>query len=71
MDPQMYLRRHSEELSRKYPGKYIAIIDGNVVAADRSPLAAFNKAKKKAPNKEIGIFYMATDEEMVTLLILR
>lgn len=70
MDPQVYLRKHSEEWSRKYPGKYIAVVDGQVVAADLSPLAAFNRAKQKAGGKEIAIFYMATDEEMVTLLIL-
>ena len=70
MDAQLYLRRHSEELSRKYPGKYIAVVDGKVVAADLSPLAAFNKAKEKAGDKAIAIFYMATDKEMVTLLIL-
>lgn len=70
MDAQLYLRRHSEELSRKYPGKYIAVVDEKVVAADISPFIAFNKAKEKAGKKEIAIFYMATDEEMVTLLIL-
>jgi len=70
MDPQLYLRKHSEEWSRKYPGKYIAVVDGKVMAADLSPLAAFNKAKERAGKKEIAIFYMATDEEMVTLLIL-
>ena len=70
MDPQTYLRKHSEELSRKYPGKYIAVVDGQVVAADLSPLTAFNNAKGKAAGKEIGIFYMATDEEMVTPLVL-
>jgi len=69
MDSYMYLRKHSEEWSRKYPGKYIAVVDGKVLAADLSPLAAFTKAKGKAGDREIAIFYMATDEEMVTLLI--
>lgn len=70
MDAQVYLRRHSEEWSRKYPGKYIAVVDGKVVAADISPVAAFNKAKGIAGGKEIAIFYMATDEEMITLLMI-
>ncbi len=70
MDPQIYLKKHSEELSRKYPGKYVAVVDGKVIAVDISPIIAFNAAKEKVGNKEIAIFYMATDEEMVTLLIL-
>ncbi len=70
MDAQTFLKKHSEELSRKYSGKYIAVIDENVVAADISPALAFKIAKEKSGGKEIAIFYMATDEEMVTLLIL-
>ncbi len=67
MDAQLYLKRHSEELSRKYPGKYVAIVDENVVAVDHSPLIAFNKAKSIAGDREIAVFYMATDEETVAL----
>ncbi len=69
MDAQIFLKKNSEELSRKYPGKYLAIVDEKVVAIDISPAVAFNKAKEIALGKEIAIFYMATDEEMVTLLI--
>ena len=70
MDAKIYLEKNSEKLSQKYPGKYIAVVDGEVIAVDISPAVAFNKAKEKAGKKEIAVFYMPTDEEMVTLLIL-
>ena len=70
MDAQLYLKRNSEELSRKYSGKYVAVVDDEVIAVDVNPSAAFNKAKEKTQGKEIAIFYMAKDEELVTILIL-
>jgi len=68
MDAQLYLLKNSESLSKKYPGKYVAVVEEKVVAVDSSPLNAYNKAKEKHGDKEIAIFYMPTDEEMVTLL---
>ncbi len=70
MDAKTFLKEHSEELSRKYSGKYVAVVDGEVIAVDISAAVAFNKAKEKADSKEIAVFYMATDEEMITLLII-
>jgi len=68
MEPHEYLLKHSQKLSEKYPGKYIAVVRDKVVAVSRSAMVVFKEAKKKFPEGEIAIFYMPTDEETVTLL---
>jgi hypothetical protein len=68
MEAYEYLLRHSQELSEKYPGKYVAIIEDKVVAVSRSAVQAFKEAKKKFLGDEIGIFYMPREEETVTFL---
>ena len=64
----MVLRKHSikdslstiwEKLRRKYPGRYVAVVDGHVVASGRDQLLVYRKAEKGIPiDKEIGIFYI-------------
>lgn len=68
MKSNEYLLKHSQELSERYPGKYIAIIDDELVAIGDSEFEVFKKAKEKYPDKEVSIAYLPTDEEMVTLL---
>lgn len=68
MEAHEFLLRHSQELSRKYPGKYLAIVDKEVVGVSSSSHEAFIKAKAKYPDKKVHITYMPTDEEMITLL---
>lgn len=68
MKAEEYLLKHSQELSKKYSGKYIAIVDGKVTAVSRSAVQAYKEAKRRFPNKEIGIFYMPTEEETMVLL---
>ena len=63
-----FLLKHSQKLSEKYPGKYLAIVDNEVVAVSNSGHEAFKKAKNKYPHRKVHITYMPTDEEMVTLL---
>lgn len=65
---ETYLLKHSQELSEKYPGKYIAIVEDEIVAVSDSGLEVYKKAKEKYPDKEVYISYIPTDEEMVTLL---
>lgn len=63
-----YLLEHSQELSEKYPGKYVAIVNNKLVAVSDSGLEVYKKAKEKYPDKEVHISYIPMDEEMVTLL---
>lgn len=68
MDAETYLQKYSEELSRKYPGKYVAIVDGEIVAVASNALIAFKKAKEKMGGKEIAIFYISSDDERTILI---
>ncbi|MBI2339213.1 MAG: hypothetical protein HYU99_02440 [Deltaproteobacteria bacterium] len=54
---------------RRYPGRYLAVVDGKVLAVGRSRLAAFKKIEKKVPqNKEVGLFYIPTPNQYPMLL---
>jgi len=68
MEAHEFLLEHSQELSEKYPGKYVAIVGGELVAIGYSEPEVFEKAKEKYLDKEVSIAYLPTDEEMVTLL---
>lgn len=63
-----FLLEHSQELSEKYAGKYIAVVDNKLVAIGRSNLEVFRKAKEKHPTKMVSISYIPRKDELVTLL---
>ena len=63
-----FLLEHSQELSKKYSGKYIAVVDNKLVAISQSEFEAFRLAKKKYPNKMISLSYIPRKDELVTLL---
>lgn len=68
MNTQEFLLKHSQEWSKKYPGRYIAVIGDKLVAINKSAIEAFNEAKKKFPDKEVCIEYIPTKKETITLL---
>ncbi len=59
---------HSEELSKKYSGKYIAVVDNKLVVIGNSNLEVFKKAKEQHPKRLISISYIPRKDELVTLL---
>ena len=63
-----FLVKHSQELSKKYPGKYLAMVDDRLVSIGNSNLEVFKKAKEKYPKKLISISYIPRKDELVTLL---
>ncbi|MDI6826786.1 MAG: DUF5678 domain-containing protein [Candidatus Aenigmarchaeota archaeon] len=63
-----YFFKHSEELSQKYPGKYIAVADDKLVAISRNNAEVFQIAKQKYPKKMVSISYIPRKDELVTLL---
>lgn len=66
------LSRIWEELRRRYPGKYVAVIDGRVVTSGRDQLTVYRKAEKGIPiDKEIGIFYVPEKNARPLLLKIR
>ncbi|MBI2652488.1 hypothetical protein HYX00_03390 [Candidatus Woesearchaeota archaeon] len=68
METNEFLSKHSQELSEKYPGKYLAIVDAEVVSISSSSHEAFKKAKEKYPDKKIHISYMPTPAEVNILI---
>ena len=63
-----YLLKHSQELSEKYSGKYVAVVGDKLVAINNSAVNAFKIAKGKYPDEKVCISYIPTEEETVTLL---
>ncbi|PIP14124.1 MAG: hypothetical protein COX49_00250 [bacterium (Candidatus Stahlbacteria) CG23_combo_of_CG06-09_8_20_14_all_40_9] len=68
MEAHEFLLKHSQELSEKYPGKYVGIVGDKLVSVNNSAVNAFKEAKEKFPDKEVCIDYIPTEEETVTLL---
>jgi len=64
-----YFLKHVPELSRKYAGKHVAIVDRKIVAIGRKASVVFRKAIKNIPqNKPVGIFYLPTKNEALVFL---
>ena len=64
-----YILFHSLELSKKYAGKHIAVVDNKVIAVGKNRLIVYKKAVKNIPqNKKVGIYYLPTKDEIVTAL---
>ncbi len=68
MEAYEFLLRHSQEWSKKYPGKYVALVKDKLVAVSDSGLEALKKARKKYPKQKKSIFYIPTKDETVPLL---
>ncbi|MCD6247898.1 MAG: hypothetical protein J7J17_00325 [Hadesarchaea archaeon] len=63
-----FVAEHSQELFERYPGKYLALVDNEIVAVGRSMLEVFKRAEEKYPNKLIRISYIPREDELVMLL---
>lgn len=64
-----YFLSHSRELSKKYPGKHIAVVDNAVVAVGKNRLEVYNKAVKSIPKtQKVGIYYLPSKDEILTAL---
>ena len=63
-----FLVKHSQEMSKKYPGKYIAVVNNRLVAIGKDNLEVFKKAKEKYLGKLISISYIPRKDELETLL---
>ena len=52
----------------EYTGQYIAWIDEKIVAAGKTSLEVYKKAKKKSSDKLITLEYVPTKRETITFL---
>jgi len=60
--------KHTRLLSRRYPGRYVAIVDDHVVAVGRSRSLVYRQATQQLPaEKTIGVVYLPHREELVNV----
>ena len=64
-----YLLKHSHQLSQRYGGKYVAVVDDRIVGVGASHLKAFQAiAQPVPPTREVGIYYIPLPEESTVAL---
>ncbi|HLC88482.1 MAG TPA: DUF5678 domain-containing protein [Candidatus Nanoarchaeia archaeon] len=56
------------QIPSQYTGKYLALVDEEIVAVGNSYLEVFKNAKKTHPTKLISLDYAPTKREVVTFL---
>jgi hypothetical protein len=59
-----WFKQHSRQVKR-YAGKHVAIVDDGIAAVANSPLKAYQKAKKKYPNKEPALTYIPKGDFLI------
>ncbi len=62
-----YLLEHTGDLSTRYGGKYVVVVDNRIVACGQTQLAAFQRARLSG-GREAGIYYIPLPEESLTAL---
>lgn len=64
-----YLRDHAEELSRRYGGRYVVVVDNRIVACGDTHLEAYQNASQRLSQKrDAGVYYIPLREESPTAL---
>ncbi len=64
-----YFLRHAGELSKRYGGRYVVVVENRVVASGETQLEAYQNASPSLSNeREAGIYYIPLPEESVTAL---
>ena len=55
----------SHEEMRKYAGRYVAIMDGKVVASGKNLYQKIEEIERKHPNKKILVTYVPTEDLLI------
>ncbi len=63
-----YFMSMFREITPKQVGKYVALVDGEIVASGATQLEVYQKAKRLHPQKLITLEYIPTKRETVTFL---
>ncbi len=64
-----YLLKHSQQLSQRYGGRYIAVLDDRIVAIGATQLETYQRIRKPVPSAcEVGIYYIPLPEESAVAL---
>jgi len=51
-----WIRTHLEKLVKEHAGNYVLVLDGKVIAADKSGVRVREKAKREFPDKNHRFF---------------
>ena len=66
---QEWITENFESLVSQYGGKYIGVVNEEVIAADLTPKAVLEQAKRKGQNEEdVSLLKVPTEEELVCVL---
>ena len=65
---ERYLRDHSLELSRRYAGKIVAVVDGELAAVADNRVEAYKEARERFPAGKVCFDYFPTEKERNLLL---
>jgi len=66
---QDWITENFEALVSEYGGKYIGVVNEEVIAADLTPKAVLEQARRKGQNEEdISLLKVPTEEELVCVL---
>lgn len=61
-----WIRKHHEELQEKYPGMYVAVYKGRVIAASRNYSEVVKLASKELPSiKDLAIDHVDSGDLFV------
>lgn len=61
--------KFAHEMSKKYAGRFVAVVNEKVIAIGKNRLEVFHKAEEVVPPTEkIGVFYFLTKKDMLTAL---
>ena len=72
MNQRVILSQHRllTALGRKHPDRYVAMVNGQVLAVGRDQFAVLKKARKMVPDKKetVGLFYLPGKKKHLYLL---
>jgi len=61
-----WIRRHHEELQEKYPGMYVAVYQGKVIAASKDYSKVVKLASREVPStRDLAIDYVDSGDLFV------
>jgi len=65
---QEWIPKNFESLVLKYGGKYIGVVDEEVVSVGLTPREVLEKAKRMGKEEEVSLLKVPTEEELTCVL---